>query len=576
MTRFSSLQSHLTRSRPSVLLRTFLAILRRDGLSAVTTRLIRWLRGERRFYQAKDRTNTPHAYRIFRSLFEPDEAALQQQREEAAAIIKWINFSIVALAQTEHPDTQFTLDSLRAQTYPHWSTDDMTGDWYVRLNAGDELAPFALFAMAKAIRAFPDAIALYADEDQLDQDFARRSPQFKPDYSPEGMISQDLFEGLCAFRSDLPVEPTDRALGYRLAELLEHGGRAVHIPQILVHRRTPAARPEAAFIADHLRRTGIENPHVTVNGGIVRAGWEPKPRTVGIIIPSLDKPDVISRCLSSLFRLTANIRFHVIIVDTGSTDPRTQAVYDQYAADERFRVVRYRGETFNFGRACNQGAAASDAELLLFLNNDTEILHPDWLARMAQWLDRDKVGVVGAKLLYPNGRLQHAGVIVGLNGMASHLFGGEREHTSSIFGTDDAYRNFSAVTGACLLTRRDVYEAVGGWDERYPLNYSDVQFCLDAIQKGYRVVYTPDARLIHHESISRGSRVPKVDFEIANERWADILTAGDPFYNPNLSFRTTFPNLRQSHEDTAAAVNRYVMSRLPADRDYVIVPDDLV
>lgn len=559
-----------------VLLRSFLAILRRDGMSAVTTRLLRWMRGERRFYQAKDHTDTPHAYRVFRQLFEPDEAALAQQREESARIIKWINFSIVALVQSEHPDVQFTLDSLSAQTYPHWSTDDMTGDWYVRLNAGDELAPFALFAMAEVIRANPDAIAIYADEDQLDAEFTRHKPFFKPDYAPEGMISQDLFEGLCAFRSDLPVEPADRALGYRLAELIEAGGRAVHIPQILVHRRSSPARPEAAFIADHLRRTGIDNPHVTVNGGIVRAGWEPKPRTVGIIIPSLDKPDVIGRCLSSLFRLTASISFHVIVVDTGSTDPRTQALYDQYAADERFRVVAYQGDRFNFGRACNQGAAASDAELLLFLNNDTEILHADWLVRMAQWLDREKVGVVGAKLLYPSGRIQHAGVIVGLNGMASHLFGGEREHTTSIFGTDDAYRNFSAVTGACLLTRRDVFDAVGGWDERYPLNYSDMQYCLDAIAAGFRVVYTPDARLIHHESVSRGSRVPKVDFEIANERWAALLAVGDPFYNPNLSFKTTFPNLRQTPEDTPAAVNQYVMSRLPTDRDYVIIPDDLV
>ncbi|HEY4491735.1 MAG TPA: glycosyltransferase family 2 protein, partial [Acidobacteriota bacterium] len=213
-------------------------------------------------------------------------------------------------------------------------------------------------------------------------------------------------------------------------------------------------------------------------------------------------------------------------------------------------------------------------ELLLFLNNDTEFLQPDGLDRMAQWFDREKVAIVGAKLLYPGERIQHAGVIVGMGGLASHLFLNEREEIRTIFGFDVCYRNLSAVTGACLMIARAVFEELGGFDEEFQLNYSDVDLCLRARQLEYRVVYTPDARLLHHESATHKRRIPRSDFELASKKWQDWLRRGDPFFNENLSYRNSMPSFRGNRKECSQLVNIELMKRIP-QKDILLLPDDL-
>jgi GT2 family glycosyltransferase len=213
--------------------------------------------------------------------------------------------------------------------------------------------------------------------------------------------------------------------------------------------------------------------------------------------------------------------------------------------------------------------------LILFLNNDTMVLHEDWLHRMVQWFDLKDVGSVGAKLLYPDGTLQHAGVIVGLGGIADHLFAGQPEHLSTIFGSDGWYRNLSAVTAACMLVSRKAFNDVDGFDEGYTLNYSDVDLCMKIRDQGWRIVYTPDVRLIHYEHKSHNRNVPRSDFTYSSRRFREThFLDRDPYFNCNLSYMSTYPIFNKSKSDHPLELNRRLLSRLPK-KSMLQLPDDL-
>jgi GT2 family glycosyltransferase len=254
-------------------------------------------------------------------------------------------------------------------------------------------------------------------------------------------------------------------------------------------------------------------------------------------------------------------------------EPATEALYQHFQTDPRFQTVHYR-EPFNFGKACNLGARHANGEFLLFLNNDTEILHADWLDRMMQWFELPATGVVGAKLLYPDGSIQHAGVIVGMGGLAAHVFNRLEEHTSTIFGSDDWFRNYAAVTGACMLVRKDLFDQAGGFDEKFQLNWSDVDPCLKIRKAGHRIVYTPLARLIHHEAASHQKRIPRSDFVRAGEKWLAAINAGDRYFNPNLSYGHAIPHLLLDRSHTSRMMYRDLMARLP-QKEIIRIPDDL-
>ncbi len=274
-----------------------------------------------------------------------------------------------------------------------------------------------------------------------------------------------------------------------------------------------------------------------------------------------------------MFEHTDANAFEVIVVDTGSKEPETRQLYEKYQRQNRFRVV-HQSPPFNFGKACNFGASHASGDLLLFLNNDTEILHDGWLELLTQWFELEDIGIVGAKLLYPGGRLQHAGVIVGIGGIASHIFIKEQENIGTMFGTDGWYRDVSAVTGACLMISRRVFDEVKGFDEDFVLLYSDVDLCLKAGQAGYNIVYTPQVRLIHHESLTHRGRAPRSDFERATQKWKKWLQQGDPFFNPNLSYASSMPVFHQTAADTAEYLNRALMSRMPK-KEIIVMPDDV-
>ncbi len=465
-----------------------------------------------------------------------------------------------------------------------------TEDFVAILDHDDTLAPFALYAVAELLRKHPDTDFVYSDADKLDLSGRRCEPLLKPDWSPEMLLCCNLLNQFSVFRRSWLEKigflnpDLDGAQDWDLyLRITQHTDRVRHIPQFLYHwRKTPLSTAQAttnkpyvkkaqiAAITNHMKRLGLEDPRTEfdyehpIHGTHPLLSWKPsRIRSISIVIPSKDHSEVLGRCLKSLFTLTSYPDFEVVIVDTGSVESATRELYRQY--EERIRTVPYEGE-FNFSKACNLGARSTRGELLLFLNNDTEILHTDWIERLVQWLDLKKVGIVGCKLLYPSGEIQHAGVILSMGGLSAHLFREMPENSTTMFGSDCWYRNLSAVTAACLLIPRELFDSLNGFDEEFHLNYSDLDLCLRVRQADYRIVYTPDARVIHHEAVSHSRQIPREDFERAAGKWGEFLKRGDPYFNSNLSYGDAIPQFKRNKGETAEQVFQNFMRVLPSKK----------
>lgn len=519
-------------------------------------------------------------------------------------------FSIVIQAgENSGQDLHSTLHSLRRQTYPAWDAgvivprqwtagkgstsglgaggqvrfhpsqgdpaglvpllqalETASGEYIIALEAGDVLAPQALEVIASSLREAPRPEIVYSDEDHISQNGPERlRPFFKPDWSPELMLSVNYLAKAFFDRGVLQRAatslPAEGALtfGDLVFVSAERAGQIHHIPEILVHRRPEppiSSREGADRLGDHLRqvaahlaRRGVPGPRAeAAESGAVRVSWPAPDEKVSLIIPTRDRVAYLRKCLRSIRALTDYPDYEIILVDSGSKQAATFQYYAEIKELPGVRIVPFTGG-FNFSAALNLGARHARGEILLFLNNDTEALDPFWLAEMARWAALPEVGVVGGKLLYPNGTVQHAGIVLGMEGHASHVFSGARDGSHTPFGSVDWYRNYSAVTGACMAMRREVIAAVGGFDESYRLVFSDIEICLRAVEAGYRVVYSPFARLIHHEGKSRRRYIPPEDIQRAYHRFKGLIARGDPYYNPNLSHAVRFPTFRRAGED---------------------------
>lgn len=548
----------------STIIRTFLRIRQiistsrriviQQGLTAFILQSWRWITGQRGYFrtlapdtlsyaefiarQQNQITNIP-LFLINKTVlfyivilvdewiaFERTWASVQQQKYS-----EWLCFSRFHVAHPRY---------LPLEMYPPTGTAS-AHTYTIFLENGDLLAPDALHEIAYVIQnLYPDC--LYTDEDYVDESGMRVSPWFKPDWSPELLLSVDYLHPK-VIRSAL-VDDLKHDWDAML-RLSEHTQRITHIAKVLLHRSSSFVEQDTQPITDALIRRGVSSPQAHLHNGQIVVRWQMKvyPR-ISIIIPSRDHAAVIAACLDSLFEKTAYPDFEVLLIDTGSLEPETFAVYERWKHDPRFRLLKF-DAPFNFGRVCNYGTQQSTGTLVLYLNNDTVILDSDWLSLMAQWFEIEGIGIVGAKLLYPNGKIQHAGVIVGIDGLAGNWLTYADEYQDSIFGRDDWYRNFLAVTGACLMMPRNVYDAVDGWDEAYQLAYSDVTLCLKVHQAGWRIVYTPDVRLIHHESLTHRRKLPLQDIERATAELREWVERGDPYFNPNLSYNALRPALRQ-------------------------------
>ena len=458
-----------------------------------------------------------------------------------------------------------TLASVRAQTHPHWAVSILSDQAAAQadpdprvsrlvrsagltlgtlvgadealclLQPGDALVPDALAHLAAALGG---ASLAYGDEVRPDG-----MPRLKPGWSPDlalagGYLGRPWLATRARLASILEAplpEPADLDIALARGE-----GGARHVPRVLARTAGPDVPAETR--ADALRRSGIA---ITMRSGVPDLAWplpEPAP-LASIVIPSRDRLDLIRRVCQGVLHETAYPAIELVVVDNGSTDAEVLAHYEVLRADSRVTILSDPAP-FNFSRLVNAGVAAARGSLVVLLNNDIAVLEPGWLDAMVRQALRPEVGAVGAKLLYADGRLQHAGVVVGLGGRAGHILRRRPGNSPGHLGRLRVAHEVSAVTAACLAVTRDKYEAVGGFDaEAFPVDFNDVDFCLRLGARGYKTVWTPQARLAHLESVSRGPAVgaARARFEAEGDRfaarWRDVIRH-DPFYHPRLSLTT--------------------------------------
>lgn len=425
------------------------------------------------------------------------------------------------------------------------------GDWVGFLDHDDVLEPDAVFQHVRWLQDYRDADLIYSDEDKLTEQ-GLDSPIFKPDWSPDfflacnyvchfTVIRREVVEAVGGFRSEF-----DGAQDYDLfLRIVDRTTRIDHIPRVLYHwrrslastadniRRKPGSLETGRLALEaHLERQNVRG-HVTVDWR-THAYWIKREMTetkkISIIIPVRDRVDLLARCLDSLTKWTSYAPFEIVIVDNDSQTEEARV----YLSGLKHRVLQYRGP-FNFSAINNFAVEQTDSPWLLFLNNDTEAIETDWLTIMAEQVQRPEIGAVGPRLLYPDDTVQHGGIVLGVGGIAEHAFRGFPAEAPGVCRQLQVTRNYSAVTGACLLTRREVFNKVRGFDEeRLPVTFSDVDLCLKIRRAGYLIVYTPFAKLYHHESGTRRRTVEPLETEVMKERWPEMLKY-DPYYNPNLS-----------------------------------------
>jgi GT2 family glycosyltransferase len=426
------------------------------------------------------------------------------------------------------------------------------------LDHDDELTRDALFEIAKALNTNPDLDFIYSDHDKKDLNGRRVDPFFKPDWSPDLLLSMNyvthfsvtrksLLDQIGGFRSGFEGSQ-DYDLALRVTESTD---RIEHVPWPLYSWRETSSSSAAAIeskpyageaakkaLREALTRRGVSGTVTDSPVGRFRVRYAIRGTPlVSIIIPSRDRVDLLKRCVESIESHTSYGHYEVVIVDNDSVDPSTVA----YLESSEHKIVKF-DESFNFSRMNNFAARHAKGEHLLFLNNDTEVISEHWLEAMLEHSQRPEVGIVGALLLYPNGsrshklsRIQHAGVTIGVGGVAGHAFKGLPADRRNYYDLHRVIRNCSAVTAACAMMRRGVFDEVGGFDERIKVVFGDVDLCLRVREKGYRVIYTPYAMAYHHEHATRGRLRQLEDEDYAINRWRCTIIEGDPYYNPNLT-----------------------------------------
>lgn len=438
------------------------------------------------------------------------------------------------------------------------------GDFVVLTDHDDLLSPEALYQCAKAVQKEPQTDVIYSDEDKVDMSGKKFfEPHFKSDYNIDLLCTMNYICHLFVVRKDVMERAglfescydgaQDHDFILRCTEKAEH---IVHIPKVLYHWRCHAQstseNPESKLYAfengckavkAHYDRIGI--PAEVEQGpfyGMYRTHylWKEQP-LVSILIPNKDYVADLKKCMDSIEEKSTYRNFEFIIVENNSTEEETFAYYKEIEKRDNVRVLYYK-EDFNYSRINNFGAKEANGEYVLLLNNDTEMIEPDSIKEMLDVCMRPDVGIVGAKLIFEDNTIQHAGVIIGFGGVAGHAFIGQDRDDNGYFSRIISVQDLSAVTAACLMVRRSVFDEVEGLNEEFKVAFNDIDFCLKVRKAGYLVVYNPYAQFYHYESKSRGQedsadKVARFQQEIGlfGERWGELLEHGDPYYNPNLT-----------------------------------------
>ncbi len=448
------------------------------------------------------------------------------------------------------------------------------GEFIGLLDHDDLLAPEACYEAVKRITANPGIDVLYSDEDKVSMDTTRYfEPHFKPDFNLDllrgnnyichfFLVRKKLLEQVGGFRKEY-----DGAQDYDLIlRCCEAAGEICHIPKVLyhwrMHQQSTAQNPESKMycydagkraIEAHLQRTGVKGEvSYTENLGFYRVKY-PVTGTplVSILILNRDEKETLQKCIQSVMEKSTYTNYEIVIVENNSQQRETFAYYEELEKTDHIRVITWKGKTFNYSALNNFGVRYTKGEYLIFLNNDVELITEDWIEELLGHCQRPEVGITGVKLYYPDDTIQHGGVIIGLGGLAGHAFTGLSRENVGYFRRASMQADLSAVTAACMMVRRSVFEQAGGFDERLAVAFNDVDFCLRVRELGFLVVYDPYVELYHYESKTRGyentpEKQARFEGEVAyaTERWAALLEKGDPCYNPNLSLTEGHYELR--------------------------------
>ncbi len=461
------------------------------------------------------------------------------------------------------------------------------GDWIALLDHDDLLAKDALYELAGKIRKDEEIEAIYTDEDKVEEKgnvLQHSQPHFKPDFSIDLLRSNNYITHLFCVKKEI----VDRVGGFRkefdgaqdydfILRCTEAAKKTGHVPRILyhwrVHSSSTADNPMSKSYAyeagqhaieEHLKRQGVEAEvsqlkHFGFYRVYYKVQGSPK---VSILIPNKDEPETLRRCVESLQK-TDYANYEVIIIENNSTKPETFAYYEELCQSpyqegtmclscegvltggQVVKVVTWQG-TFNYSAINNFGAAFASGDYYVLLNNDIEVITKDWIEQLLGNCQRKEVGIVGTRLYYPDNTYQHAGIVLGIDGIAANMYPGLKREREGYLHKAALQLNYSAVTAAFFMIKREVFEQIGGFEEELAVAFNDVDLCLKAVQAGYLVVYDPFVEAYHYESKSRGKEDTKEkirrfgdEIECFRNRWIDLLKAGDPYYNPNLSLKKT-------------------------------------
>ena len=538
----------------------------------------------------------------------PSAEELDRQRKK-----KWKNPPLISVAVPAYRTPPGFLEqmilSVKEQTYPHWELcivnasrgeDGMEqvlgryagGDERIRvknleenlgiagntnealemargefvglLDHDDLLAPQALFRIAEALTADPQADAVYTDEDKVTTDLSEHfQPHFKPDFNLDLLRSNNYITHFFVVRTRLAREAGgfcrefDGAQDYDfIFRCTEEAKKVLHVPEVLYHWRThkastadnPASKMYAfeagkRAIEAHLARCGQEGTvSLRKDLGFYRVEYPVQGEPlVSILIPNRDQKETLEKCLNSIWEKSTYNNYEILIVENNSSSPEIFNYYREIEKRPGVQILTWK-EGFNYSAINNFGEKSAAGDYLLFLNNDVEVINPRWIEELLGNCQRKEVGIGGAKLYYPDDTIQHAGTVIGIGGIAGHAFLNMPRSRTGYLHKASLQMDLSAVTAACMMMKRQVFKQLGGFEERLSVAFNDVDLCLRTVQAGYLVVYNPEVELYHYESKSRGAedseekvRRFQEEIEFMRCRWMDLLKKGDPYYNRNLT-----------------------------------------
>ena len=440
-----------------------------------------------------------------------------------------------------------------------------SGEYIALLDHDDLLAPHALAEVVELLDRHPEADFIYTDEDKVDEQNVHQDPFFKPDWCPDSFLARMYTCHLGVYRRSLVTEVGNFRVGFEgsqdydlVLRVTEKTDKIFHIPNVLYHWRIHSestageseAKPYAAnaareAISEAIARRGEPGKVTThpVFAGVYTVRYDIKDyKLVSIIIPTKDLADTLDICLKSIFSTTTYPNYEVIVIDNGSTEAETFKCFEywQQQQPERFKCYTY-DIPFNYSQINNYAVKKAEGDYLLFLNNDTEVVTSDWIEAMVEQAQRESIGAVGTLLLYPDDTVQHAGVVLGIGGVAGHSHKNFPATVPGYISQLISTNNYSAVTAACLMCRRDVFEEVGGFETKLAIAFNDVDLCLKIVSRGYRNIYLPHVVLYHYESKSRGyENTPSKQARFAKEvnymkqTWQHLCD-NDPCYSPHLT-----------------------------------------